>query len=97
MASLTTEAITLRTALVGSACLLGLILLGSLRTQSTDRGNREMMVGKLATPMTATSHSLQLKVTSLRSLFGLAVLSVVSGLALGLLVCSAMIVVINGA
>lgn len=97
MASLTTETLTLRTALVGSACLLALILIGSLGTRPTDRGNRAMIVGNLATPMTATSRSLHLSITSLRSLIGLAVLSVVGGLALGLLVCSAMIVVVNGA
>ena len=69
----------------------------ALGSRTTDRGIREMMVGKFAILMTATSRSSHLQIMSTRSLFRRAVLSVVDGLGLGLLVCSAMIVVINGA
>jgi hypothetical protein len=56
-----------------------------------------MMVGELATQMTAASRSSLPRIGSLRSILALAVLSIVGGVALGLLASSAMIVVINGA
>ncbi|MFM2115771.1 MAG: hypothetical protein RI908_1512 [Actinomycetota bacterium] len=97
MASLTTEAVTVRVLLVGLMCLVGLILLGASRTRPSGSDNRAMMVGELATQMTAASRSSLPRIGSLRSILALAVLSIVGGVALGLLASSAMIVVINGA